>query len=408
VFYWDTVTKGFGVRVSRSKKAYVAQGRASGKSVTVTLIRADLTTTDGARKLAVAALGKLAGGINVNSEKRTAKVRGESLETVFKEFRKARGPSLKPRTLAEYERILGIRRVDGEVGRGALFKDWLDQPWTSITSGKVVKRHAYIGEHHGQRSANNAMRVLRSVLSFARATYAEALADRPDLLKCPVKILSEQDSWFAEKPRTDFLKASALTAWWKAVDDECTEVQADYLKCLLLTGARGSELAHLKWTDVDVHEGAVVFRDTKNGTDLRIPVSDHVHDILRRREKVATSDYVFPALGRGKAADGDGHLSCVNRALHRVTKRAGVSMATRHGLRRTFVSVAVDLDINPYTIKKLVNHKLSSANDVTAGYVQFDVEKLRIPVQRISDWILKAAGQKETAQVVPIKAAASA
>ena len=59
-----------------------------------------------------------------------------------------------------------------------------------------------------------------------------------------------------------------------------------------------------------------------------------------------------------------------------------------HDLRRTFITAAERLDISAYAIKRLVNHKM--ANDVTAGYIVSDVERLRKPAQRVCDFFLRA------------------
>ena len=44
------------------------------------------------------------------------------------------------------------------------------------------------------------------------------------------------------------------------------------------------------------------------------------------------------------------------------------------------------LDISAYALKRLVNH--SVGNDVTGGYVIMDVDRLREPMQRITDHIV--------------------
>ena len=59
-------------------------------------------------------------------------------------------------------------------------------------------------------------------------------------------------------------------------------------------------------------------------------------------------------------------------------------------LRRTFITVAEALDISPYAIKALVNHALGTS--VTEGYIQMSVERLRAPVQQVSDRIKALCG----------------
>ena len=41
--------------------------------------------------------------------------------------------------------------------------------------------------------------------------------------------------------------------------------------------------------------------------------------------------------------------------------------------------------------------------DVTAGYIVWDVERLRAPIEKINEYILKQAGAIETAPVVSLE-----
>lgn len=45
-----------------------------------------------------------------------------------------------------------------------------------------------------------------------------------------------------------------------------------------------------------------------------------------------------------------------------------------------------------------MNHKMN--NDVTAGYIVADVERLRKPMQLITDYILKCMGLRNSAEVI--------
>ncbi|CZJ08633.1 phage related integrase [Legionella pneumophila] len=60
---------------------------------------------------------------------------------------------------------------------------------------------------------------------------------------------------------------------------------------------------------------------------------------------------------------------------------------TVHDLRRTFATTAESLDLPAYALKRLLNHKMNT--DVTAGYIVRDVERLRKPMQRISDFLVR-------------------
>ncbi len=72
--------------------------------------------------------------------------------------------------------------------------------------------------------------------------------------------------------------------------------------------------------------------------------------------------------------------------MKEVVALSGVEF-TPHDLRRTFVTIAESLDIPAYALKRFMNHK--SNGDVTAGYIVLSVERLRKPMQAITDHILE-------------------
>ncbi|KTD63444.1 phage integrase [Legionella shakespearei DSM 23087] len=48
-------------------------------------------------------------------------------------------------------------------------------------------------------------------------------------------------------------------------------------------------------------------------------------------------------------------------------------------------SFADSLDLPAYALKRLLNHKMN--NDVTAGYIMKDVERLRKPMQQVANFL---------------------
>ena len=59
------------------------------------------------------------------------------------------------------------------------------------------------------------------------------------------------------------------------------------------------------------------------------------------------------------------------------------------------------MDISVYALKRLLNHKMT--NDVTAGYIITDVDRLRVPMQKITDYILLQGGLKTAATIHPLQ-----
>ncbi len=161
---------------------------------------------------------------------------------------------------------------------------------------------------------------------------------------------------------------------------------SDYLLLLLFTGLRRNEAASLRFENIDFVDQTLTVPDTKNGEPLRLPLSDFLYNLLERRLNETESAFVFP--GGGKR----GHLIEPKRQVQRVIKASGVPFML-HDLRRTFITVAESLDLSHYAIKRLVNHKLTG--DVTAGYVVANVERLRDPMQRITDRLLAIAESED-------------
>ena len=162
----------------------------------------------------------------------------------------------------------------------------------------------------------------------------------------------------------------------------------------MLTGLRRREAAPLRWAGVDLVNRTLTVRATKNGDDHTLPLSDYLHTLLTaRRQADPRGVYVFPGVGKS------GHLEEPKKAVARITEKTGIH-CTIHGLRRTFITVAESLDIPAYALKRLLNHRTGA--DVTAGYIVIDTERLREPMQKITNFILKAAGAKATASVVPL------
>ena len=165
---------------------------------------------------------------------------------------------------------------------------------------------------------------------------------------------------------------------------------------VILTGLRKNEAAKLKWANVDMAAKTLTVIDPKNHNDHTLPMSDYLFELFTKRKAAAVNGFVFPGTGAG------GYIVEPRKQMAQVTKASGVEF-TVHDLRRSFISIAESLDIPGYSLKRLLNH--SASNDVTGDYIQIDAERLREPMQKITDFVLKSAGLKATAEVIQLKQA---
>ena len=338
-------------------------------------------TAEKARKKALETLGKIACGIDPLAERKTAKMAEVTLDDVFKDYFKAR-KSLKESTKVNYQQVLS-----------KAFPTWRKKPLLMITKDHISRQHEKLGREHGEAYANLAMRVLRAIFNFADGQYEDAQG-RSLIPENPVRRLSQTRSWYRIERRKSYVKSHELAHWYAAVIKLENHVLRDYLLLIIFTGLRRQEAATLKWQQVDLEGKTIQILQTKNHEIHTLPLSDFLCDLLTARKENRINDYVFP--GKGAA----GHIIEPRKQMAQVTKATGIEF-TVHDLRRTFITIAESLDIPAYALKRLMNHKMT--NDVTAGYIIVDVERLRKPMQLITNYILKSAGVVKSADVIEIQ-----
>lgn len=404
--YYDTRQPGLGVRVtSGGARVYIAEGSIAGDTVRVKLGRVEDLTLSQARARAQQVRGRIAGGVNPNTERKAKQAQAVTLAEAFEAFigtRTAAG-KLAPRTEYDYRRLLyGAMNAAGERRHNGYLSAWRARPIFSITRAMVENKHAELLER-SPAQAKYAMRMLSSVYNFARAKHGAAGTELPEN---PVRILSELKAWARIERRKTVLKAHQLEAWFRAVLELASpatngldDVVRDYLVSLVLTGHRPGEWARLEIRDVDLKARTTTVRGTKNKSDHTLPMSDYLHELFARRLASLKGRYVFPGAGPR------GYLVEPKKMIAKVREASGLAFIP-NDLRRTFISIAESIDIPAYALKRLLNHKMT--NDVTAGYIVTDVERLRAPMQKVTDFILRAARLRESAEVLDMKRAAGA
>ena len=373
VFYWDSDLQGFGMYVGMESKTWFVEKRINNKTKRVALGKYPALTAEQARSDAMIQINKMASGIDPVKEKKEKTIKAVTLGEVFTVFLDSR--HLKPKTVRDYKGVMSN-----------IYPDWQKRPITDISRDAVERRHKKIGLERGEAYANLGSRTLRSVLNYASAKY-ETVKGLSILPENPVNRISQTRSWFKVGRRTGHLKSHQLAVWFDAVLNIDNTTIRDYLIFVLLTGCRKDESAKLQWTDVDLIDNSYILRDPKNSRPIYLPLSDYLVDMLKNRKTYSTSVFIFSGKGVG------GYLVEPKRQLAKIIEKTDTPFSI-HDLRRTFITIAESLDVSSFAVKALVNHK--SADDVTSGYIQMNVERLRKPMQTITDFILKSAEIKST------------
>ncbi len=378
-FVYDTKTPGLRVQVTPTgTKTFQFYRWHQGRPVRVTLGRFPAMTVEQARQAARKLLGELAAGKNPVVEKKRHQAEAVTLARAIEEYLAIR--DLKPGTRADVRKMMAWG-----------LNDWQSKRLTAITPDMVERRYQALSGK-SPACANRTMRYLRAVMNFAMARYC-APDGSPILPANPVQRLTLTRAWKRVDRRRTLIRPHELEPWWAALEHLTNRTHVDYFRLVLLTGLRKSEALGLTWDDVDLDARLLTVTDTKARRPHALPLSDYLADLLRHRRRLAVSDHVF--------ADHQGRvISNFRYSQAKVEALSGVKFCI-HDLRRTFITIAESLDIPAYALKRLLNH--ATGSDVTAGYIVIDVERLREPMQKITDFVLKTVGERETAPVTQLK-----
>lgn len=371
-FLWDSGLKGFGIRVTPTRKTYVAQGTANGKTIRVTIGPCNVFSVEQARIEAKNRLFKMSCGVSINQQVKRDKVHSVTLEEAYQAYIQSK--TFSDNTLRDYAKAMRIG-----------FKDWAAKPILNIKPNMIVQKFEELS-NDSPAQTNQMFRFLRAVLQFAKNKYSQD--GEPLFTHNPCDCLTSLNKWHSIKRRTRHLEPHQLKAWFetmriKAIDTEHQKTVKAFCIFILLTGCREQEAAKLKWEYIDFDKRTVTFHQTKNRKSHTLPLGDWLTKTLMLQNEVKNnSKFVFPANNK------HGHLKHHHKAVAVISKQCGVAF-TLHDLRRTFASIVshrLEKNFSSYILKRLLNH--SNNSDVTAGYVQCNVEDLREPMQMVEGFVL--------------------
>ncbi|WP_260602071.1 tyrosine-type recombinase/integrase [Pseudomonas aeruginosa] len=384
VLYWDTKDQGFGLRVTPTgKMAYVVQGRIPGhaNSVRLTIGPHGRWTPDTARDEAKKLLRMMDTGIDPRAVAKKEAAQRVTLRDVADGYKRDR--PLKDSSKAEIERHVTTT-----------FEAWLKKPLKDINREAVTKRFNEIktkgttGNGPAPAQANQAFAVLRALFNYAIREYREPDGS-PVLTDNPVDVLYKK--WAPLKPRTSRVPDSKVGAVWSFLTkareqayNRDTLASIDLVMLLMLTGLRIGECSELTWDRVNLEEGWIHIPDPKNSNPVWLPLSTQAVQLLKTRQRVKGSPFVFSSWGKC------GHIRDPRDTMKKVSEVAGTKI-TPHDLRRTFTTIGIaNCGIDLTRVELLTNHVpkgVTARHYLETSHLQY----LKPETQRISDWIEQQA-----------------
>jgi integrase len=232
-----------------------------------------------------------------------------------------------------------------------------DKEPRELSTFDVDRLRLNMTKNHKPATVKNTLEILRRIINFGVK-----------------KQLCEGTKFTIEMPRVNNLKTEDLTteqlaSLLQAITDEPNFQAANFMKMVLFTGMRRSEVFKLQWGHIDFDRGFINIIDPKGGPDQKIPLNASARALLESHAR-SDSDYVFP--GRGGLCRVD-----INKQVNRIKKKAGLPKDFRplHGLRHVYASIlASSGEVDLYTLQKLLTHKTPM---MTQRYAHLRDEGLR-------------------------------
>lgn len=410
--HWDDSLPGYGLRVTAAgKKSFVAQGRVRGKAVCITIGPYGEWTEDEARNGRKDAKGNLVvdgarhflQAMRDGTDPRDARKQDEAVKVTLRQV--ADEYTSRPGKLKESSKSEINRHIS------TTFEAWQHKSIASITEDMCRKRYKEMltkglrGKAPAPGQANQGFSVLRALINYAGRRYKKA--DGTALItNNPVSAL--KDDWAKLESRDTRIPDKKVGAVWHMLTtsranayNRDTLASLDLVMFLILTGARIGEASALTWDRVNLDEAWWHIPDPKNSNPVWLPLSLQAVELLKTRQRVNGSPFVFTSWGKC------GHLRDPRDTMKKLSEAAGLHLSA-HDLRRSFTTIGIAMcRLDILKVELLTNHKPTS---VTAKhYLETKhLEYLLPEVQTIADWITgqgRIAGAITTgANVVALRA----
>ena len=366
----DTKVSGLRVRVSPDgTKTYYILYRHDGQRRRFRLGRHGELTVASARKLALAKLGEVAAGTDVQEVRKATRTQAEKD---------------KSSTLGAFLERLYLPHIAAEHKRADLTEDILRREFGHLFSKRLDEisplvmtrwRKDRLAAGIQAVTLNRARGALSGALSravewgrldqhpFSRKQFKQLSLDK----KHVVRFLSPDEERRLRKAlrdRDEIMRAERLSSilWHRSrgLDEppEFTGRFVDHLEPLILflrlTGARPAEAFALEWKRLDLNRRQVtlVGATTKTGVTRHVPLSAELFGILAdwsEQHDKPTSGLVFPSpMG--------GQLVSINKGWSNIRAAAALDDFRLYDLRHAFASSLVMAGTDLLTVKELLGH----------------------------------------------------
>jgi len=364
-YYYDLGQDNLAICVMHSgTRTFYRVGRISGRPVRLRIGRYPDLTIEKARNAVRKMNGEIAAGEDPHAKRQQR--RGQpTFGDLWVQWREHMEAHKRPKSQSE----------DRRQYRTYLEK-WAQRPLSEINRGDIAALHAKTGRTRGGYTANRLLALISAMFNEGR---------RAGLFSSENPAAGIRR--FKEAKRDRWLDAAELKEFFRALNQELDEVLRDFFLMCLLTGARKSNVARMRWEEVNLERGLWRIPEAKGGTVVVVPLVAPAVLILRSRQPSPNGHgWVFNGRSR------EGHINPSNRAWRRIIGRAGLQNVRIHDLRRTLGSWMAMQGTTLQVIGKGLGHRCLQATEV---YARLSTDPVREAVDKATTAMLQAANGAE-------------
>lgn len=369
-FYWHPDVKGFGVRVRKGSGHYVVQYRVGTKQRRKSLGNVHKRGLEDVLKQVRGLFNEVAHDRDpVVAAKKAKLSASKTFEVLVEEFLVWQADKIEAQWLQASRRALMVhcRPLHG------MAVSEIDR----LTVASCLKKMIGVcGKHGTDRN--------RSALS---KFFTWAMGEGHPIQYNPVDGTNRAAGEY--KPRQRVLTAAELKHIW-AVLERSDRTFVPIVKLLALTAQRKTEIADLKWSEIDF-DAALIRLDSsrvKNGEAHEVPLSNAAVTILKSLPRLAGHDFVFSKRGTPKRG-----FSGWTKAKRDIDAQLKLPHWTFHDLRRTGSTMMHELGVEPHIVEEVVNHQSGHKGGISGVYnwARYRQQK-REALTKLANHILEIVG----------------
>lgn len=389
VLIWDTELKGFALRVLPSgKKTFVLYYRANGEQRRPTIGTYGALTIDQAREIAKDMLVTVrTGGDPSQSRKdaRHAPTMGELCERYIEEYAR---PRKKSSSVAEDQRNINNHVIPHLKNRKV----------AAVALADVQRLHNIMKDT--PIAANRVLALLSKMFNLAERwslrpehtnpcrfvdKYPERQKHRA-LSELELRRLLKAISEWPNTPHDvlihkggEIKKHARKQAMPPSPERVVTRRRAaDAILLILLTGCRRSEIAHLRWSEVDLEHRVLRLADSKSGPRI-VYLNTAAMEVIERQERQPLNPHVFASPTKTGSS-----ISDIKRPWSSIRELANLQSLRVHDLRHHAGEELATLGFNETYISKILGHK---DRNVTRRYIDVAMTPLHEAAERYGETV---------------------